>query len=154
MEPPIKTIPPPSAGPLKHRIHWHVFLTHFPISMFGGAFGFQVLHLFLAPVCFELATNVALLGGTATLLPTIATGWKEWKSHYHGAKGLIFKRKIITASGMAALSLPLIIWRIGALGFFEEARFSPAHWIYLAGNTLLILGAIVEGYYGGILNHR
>jgi hypothetical protein len=31
---------------------------------------------------------------------------------------------------------------------------SPGHWIYLAGNTLLIFGAIVEGYYGGRLSHR
>jgi|WetSurMetagenome_2_1015567.scaffolds.fasta_scaffold22961_3 hypothetical protein len=79
---------------LKHGIHWHVFLTHSPISMFSGAFGFQVLPLFMATACFELATNVALLGGTTMLLPTIATGWSERKSHYHGAKGMIFKRKI------------------------------------------------------------
>jgi uncharacterized membrane protein len=138
----------------KRRIHWHVFLTHFPISLFGGAFGFQILHLFLAPACFELATNVALMGGTAMLLPTAATGWSEWKTHYHGAKGLIFKRKIMAAIGMAALSLPLVVWRIAALGLFEEAPDSPEHWVFLAGNALLILGAVVEGFYGGRLNHR
>jgi hypothetical protein len=122
--------------------------------MFSGAFGFQVLHLFMAPACFELATNVALMGGTTMLLPTIATGWSEWKSHYHGAKGIIFKRKIAVAFGMAALSFPLVIWRIAALGLFEEASVSPEHWIYLAGNTLLILGTVLEGFYGGRLNHR
>jgi hypothetical protein len=58
------------------------------------------------------------------------------------------------ALGMAALSLPLVVWRIAALGLFEEAPDSPQHWIFLAGNTLLILGAVVEGYYGGRLNHR
>jgi uncharacterized membrane protein len=142
------------AGPPKRRIHWHVFLTHLPISLFGGAFGFQILHLFLAPACFELATNVALIGGTAMLLPTAVTGWSEWKTHYHGAKSLIFKRKITTAFVMAALSLPLVVWRIAALGLFQEARESAAHWIYLAGNTLLILGAVIEGYHGGRLNHR
>ena len=95
------------------------------------------------------------LGSTGWgLLPAIVSGWSEWKTHYHGAKGLIFKRKIMTAFGMAALSLPLIVWRIAALGLFQEARQSPAHWLYLAGNTLLILGAVVEGYYGGRLNHR
>jgi hypothetical protein len=144
----------PVAGSPKRRIHWHVFLTHFPISMFAGAFGFQVLHLFLAPACFELATNVALMGGSAMLLPTIATGWWEWKSHYHSAKGLIFKRKIAAAIGMAALSLPLVVWRVAGLGLFEEVPASPEHWIFLAGNTFLILGAVVEGYYGGRLNHR
>jgi uncharacterized membrane protein len=138
----------------KSRTHWHVILTHFPISLFGAAFGFQILHLFLAPACFELATNVALMGGVAALLPTIATGWSEWKAHYHGAKGLIFRRKIRTAFGMAALSLPLVLWRIVALGLFVEAPDSPEHWIFLAGNTFLIVGAVLEGHYGGRLNHR
>jgi hypothetical protein len=154
MEPPVKAVSPPGAGAPKHRIHWHVFLTHSPISMFGGAFGFQALHLFVAPACFELATNVALLGGTVMLIPTIATGWMEWKTRYHGAKGLIFKRKIMTATIMAALSFPLVIWRIGILGLFKEVRFGPEHWIFLVGNSVLILGAIVEGYFGGRLNHR
>ncbi len=140
--------------PAKSRIHWHVVLTHFPISLFGTAFGFQILHLFLAPACFELATNVTLMGGAALLLPAIATGWSTWKTRYQGAKGLIFRRKILTAFGMAALSLPLVVWRVAALGLFEEAPDSPEHWIFLAGNAFLILGAVVEGYYGGRLNHR
>lgn len=145
--------PPGPAGP-RRRLHWHVFLSHFPISLFGTAFGFQILHLFVAPACFELATNVTLLAGTVMLGPTIGAGWREWKTRYHGAAGLIFRRKISVAIAMAALSLPLVLWRIAALGLFEEAPASPAHWIYLAGNALLILGAIVEGAYGGRLNHR
>ena len=154
MDKPDHTNPKSGAVSPKHRIHWHVFLTHLPISFFLGAFTFQILHLFIAPDCFELATNVALIGGTALLFPAIATGWLEWKRHYHGAKGLIFKRKIVTAFGMAALSLPLTVWRITALSFFQDAHQSPEHWIYLAGNTLLILGAVLEGYNGGRLNHR
>ena len=151
---PVNATPKPSVAPPRYRIHWHVFLTHFPISLFGTAFGFQILHLFIAPLCFELATNMALLGGTIMLMPAVLTGWSEWKVSYHGAKGLIFRNKIRTAFGMAALSLTLTVWRIAALGLFEEASESPAHWIYLAGNTILILGAVVEGYYGGRLNHR
>ena len=154
MDEPVHAVPQPGVAVPEGRIHWHVFLTHFPISLFGAAFGFQILHLFMAPACFELATNVALLGGAATLLPTVASGWSEWKTHYHGARGLIFKRKITAGFGMLALSLPLVIWRVAALGLFEEAPDSPEHWIYLAGNTFLILGAILEGYSGGRLNFR
>lgn len=145
---------PPSAALAHRRVHWHVLFTHFPISLFGTAFGFQMLHLVMAPTCFELATNVTLLGGAALLVPTIWTGWSEWKGRYRGAKGLIFRRKISTAFAMAALSLSLVVWRIAALGLFEEVPRSPEHWIYLAGNTLLIMGAIVEGHYGGRLTHR
>ena len=154
MDEPVHAVPQPGVALPNRRIHWHVFLTHFRISLFGAAFGFQILHLFMAPACFELATNVALLGGAVMLLPTVASGWSEWMTHYHGAKGLIFKRKITAGFGMVALSLPLVTWRVAALGFFEEAPDSPEHWIYLAGNTLLILGAVLEGYYGGRLNHR
>jgi len=146
---------PPAVNALpKYRIHWHVLMTHFPLSFFGAAFGFQILHLFLAPACFELATNIMLIGGALMLLPTVVSGWAEWKTHFHGAKVLIFRRKIQTAVGLLVLSLPLVIWRIAALGLFEEAPESPGHWVFLAGTTLLILGAIREGYYGGRLNHR
>lgn len=138
----------------RYRIHWHVLLIHFPISLFGAAFGFQILHLFIAPVCFELATNVTLLGGAAMMIPTTWTGWFTWKRDYRGAKILLFQRKIGTAFAMLAFSIPLVAWRIIFLGLFEEAPESPSHWIYLAGNTLLVLGAIVEGYYGGRLHHR
>jgi uncharacterized membrane protein len=148
------TASPPNAAAPRRRVHWHVLFTHFPISLFGAAFGFQVLHLFIAPACFELATNVMLIGGTVMLGPTIWTGYAEWRTRYHGAKGLIFVRKIRTALGLAALGLPLVLWRVLALGLFEEARESPGHWIYLAGNVCLILGAIIEGYYGGRLNHH
>ncbi len=154
MDGPAASSPQAVAGTVPHRHHWHVFFTHFPISFFGGAFGFQVLHLFMAPACFELATNVALIAGCVSLAPTIWTGWREWKKHYHGARGWIFARKIRIAVGLAALALPLTIWRMAALGFFQEAQQSPAHWVYLAGNTMLITGAVFEGLYGGRLAHR
>jgi hypothetical protein len=150
----VNNIPGPAPVTPKRRIHWHVFFTHFPISLFGAAFGFQVLHLFMAPACFELATTVMLMGAVATLLPTIWTGWSEWKSHYGGAKALIFRRKIRTAFGMAALGLPLVVWRVIVRGLIVEAPGNPVHMIYLSGNTLLIIGAILEGYYGGRLSHR
>lgn len=137
-----------------YKIHWHVLFVHFPISLFGVAFGFQILHLFVEPRCFEIATNVSLIGAIVMMIPTTWTGWFTWKSDYKGAKIKLFRRKIGTSFAMLALSIPLVTWRIIFLGLFEEAPESPAHWIYLAGNTLLILGAIAEGYYGGRLHHR
>lgn len=154
MEELVKTSPPPAATAPKHRMHWHVIFTHFPISFFSGSFGFQILHLFMAPACFELATNVALVGGVVSLAPTIWTGWSEWKNHYHRAKGLIFQRKIRIAVGLVVIGISLVVWRVAGYGLFAEARESPAHWIYLAGNTILILGAVLEGHHGGRLTHR
>ncbi len=139
---------------LNYRIQWHVLLVHFPISFFGVAFIFQILHLITNPFCFELATNVVLAAGTVMMIPTTWSGWFSWKNHYKGAKTYLFQRKILTAFIMLGISLALSTWRLVAFGVFNEAPENPQHWIYLFGNTLLILGAITEGYYGGRLNHH
>jgi len=139
---------------IRYKIHWHVILIHFPISFFVASFGFQVLHLFFAPACFELATNVALIAGATMMIPTTLSGWLTWKKGYKGANVPLFQRKIITSFIMLGLSLILVIWRILFLGLFKEVPTNPEHWIYMVGNIVLIVGAILEGYYGGLLNHR
>ena len=141
-------------GILKYKFHWHVLLVHFPISLFGVAFGFQILHLFWSPACFELATNAALAAGVVMMIPTTWTGWLSWKNNYKGARIKLFQYKIMTAFIILGLSVVLASWRFIFFGFFTEAHVSPQHWIYLAGNTVLIIGAIIEGYFGGRLNHR
>lgn len=155
MNGPVPDTPAVQSVPLpRYHFHWHVFLTHFPISFFGVAFTFQLLHLFMLPVCFELATNVSLIAGTVLLVPTTLTGWGSWKRLYKGAGGLIFRRKIMLSFVMLAVSVPLTLWRMVLLNAFEDAPYSPAHWVYFAGNTLLILGAVAEGYYGSRLTHH
>lgn len=140
----------------RYKMHWHVLFTHFPISLFGAAFGFQILHLFPTSLsgCFEIATTVALISAAALMIPTILTGWFTWKKQYKGARVLIFQRKIAISYAMLAVSIVLVSWRTTQFEAFQDAPQSPWHWLYLAGNTLLIAGAVVEGYYGGRLNHR
>ena len=138
----------------KFKLHWHVLFVHFPISFFGVAFAFQILHLFMSPACFELATNATLIAGAAMLVPTIWSGWRTWKSKYRGARAMIFRRKINIAFTMLVFSVGLLGWRIISFGAFVDVPYSPAHWVFLAGNTLLMAGAVAEGYYGGRLNHH
>lgn len=139
---------------IKYKMHWHVYLVHFPISFFGVSFGFQVLHLFFAQECFELATNVTLAFGTLAMIPTTWSGWSSWKKGYKGAKIRLFQRKINTAFFMLAFSIVLTFWRFTFYDISESTIHGLGHWIYLLGSTILILGAIVEGFYGGRLNHR
>jgi uncharacterized membrane protein len=139
---------------LKFKIHWHVVFIHFPISFFMTAFGFQILHLFMAPICFELATNIVLSAAAAMMIPTVWSGCASWKKNYNGAKGRLFQRKIAIGFGMLFFSVLLVSWRTISFGFFAQAAEAPQHWIYLVGNTALIVGAIAEGSYGGRLNHR
>jgi uncharacterized membrane protein len=150
----METIAAPGRALPKYKLHWHVLFVHFPISFFGVAFAFQFLHLFTSPACFELATNVTLIAGAAMLVPTIWSGWRTWKSNYRGARSMIFRRKINIAFMMLVFSAALLGWRIISFGAFVDVPYSPAHWVYLAGNTLLMAGAVAEGYYGGRLNHH
>lgn len=139
-----------------YRIHWHVWLTHFPISFFTAAFIFQILHLIPHPLSgtFEVATNVMLIAGTAVLIPVTWTGWFTWKDRYNGVRASIFQRKINVSFAMLALSIGLTIWRTAYLPAFEDVPEGVAHWMYLAGNVLLMAGSVVEGFYGIRLTHK
>jgi hypothetical protein len=66
----------------------------------------------------------------------------------------LFQRKIAIAFAMLALSLPLAIWRFTYPGMLQHGSPGIGHWVYVAGNTLFIMSAAVEGLYGGRLNHR
>jgi uncharacterized membrane protein len=145
---------PVSQGKILYKIHWHVLLVHFPISLFGVSFLFQVMHLFVATECFELSTNITLALGAIAMIPTTWSGWSSWKGGYKGARIILFKRKINIAFFMLGFSILLTIWRFTFFDSFASAGHGLGHWIYLAAVTILILGAITEGYYGGRLNHR
>lgn len=64
----------------------------------------------------------------------------------------LFKRKIIIAFAMTGFSVLLMGWRLSFYGFFGEESLL-AHWTLVAGSMLLVLSAVVEGYYGGRLHH-
>jgi uncharacterized membrane protein len=135
------------------RMHWHAVLTHFPVSMFGATALFQLLHLFGFNVCFEQASNVTLLAGTISMGPALWSGWTTWKKSYRGAPTRVFKRKISLGFIMLAGSVALAVWRLGVYGF----RGNPpgaVHVLYVIIVFALIVGAVVEGYYGGPLSHH
>lgn len=144
---------PASATP-RFRVHWHVILTHFPVSGFAGAFLFMTLHLVTRDRCMGAASFVALLAATAILIPTTFTGWLEWRTTYRSFMNKVFRNKI----RMSAVMIPVAI----ALGTYQsqqpftspDAVLTIPHAIYFAGLALLMLGAMAEGYWGGRLHHR
>ena len=140
----------------RYRIHWHVWITHFPISFYIASFIFQVLHLFPHPLSrtFEIATNVMLIAGTVTLIPAVWTGWVTWKRRYAGIRATQFQRKIVISFIMLALAIALTVWRTGYLDVFEDVPYGPDHWVYLAGVFFLVIGTILEGFYGIRLTHK
>jgi uncharacterized membrane protein len=150
VEPPVNSPKPQRA---RVRIHWHVALTHFPVSLFGTAFLFQVLHLFRDPTAFELSTTVCVVAGAASLIPVLISGWITWKRHYHGATGRIFTRKIFTGFAMLGISAPLAVWRVLLYRLGSDA-LGVEHYVFFVLVTVLIAGAIVEGYLGGRLSHH
>jgi hypothetical protein len=137
---------------LIYKEHWHIVFTHFPMSFFVGSAMFMVLH-FLSYThrdAYELAAYVLLIFGMVLMWPTTASGWTTWKDHYRGAHAKIFLYKIRTAFGMIGLSILLVVWRAVA----PPPKDTTWFFVYAAGIFLLFIGTIVEGYYGGKLNHH
>ena len=93
----------------KFRIHWHVILIHLPISFYLVAFMFSFLSLFASRSCFETVSFILLSAGGLAMIPVTLTGWFTWKSNYHGLRGKLFMRKIVTAFVMLGLSIVLIV---------------------------------------------
>jgi uncharacterized membrane protein len=139
---------------IKYKIRWHILLVHFPISLFGVAFLFQILHLIFSPDAFTLTTTVVVLSGTIVMIPTTISGWSTWKHKYKGANTFLFQRKITTSFAMLGTSVALTTWRFLAYSIFLNEPYIYAHWVFMFGTLLLISGSIMEGYYGGKLTHR
>ena len=141
------------AVPQIYKFHWHVLFTHFPVSLLIVAFGFHLLNIWFAPPGFGLATDIVFIAAVAILVPASLTGWLTWEKAYKGARLMLFQRKIAVCLAMMVIGLPLGVWRAIMLitGMKDTGLF---HWVYFAGNGLLIIGAIIEGYYGGRLSHR
>ena len=102
--------------------------------------------------CSTLSNTVVLIPGALMMIPTTVSGWLSWRGKYKSARTYIFKRKIITAALMLVTSAMLVSWRLSFYSILTEEP-GMAHWVYIAGSSLLILGAVVEGYYGGRLHH-
>jgi uncharacterized membrane protein len=135
---------------VKHNLHWHVILTHFPISFFTASAGFMMLHLFTNVECYELSSYLCLLAGVLMTLPTAITGWSTWKSKYTGARTKIFIYKIRISYLMIALGVLLILFRT----YFVEGEHTLWHFVFGFGFLVLFSASMMEGYYGGRLNHR
>lgn len=135
-----------------YREHYHVLFTHFPLSFFTASALFMILHFvsYSNRDAYELAALVMLIVGTIILWPTAITGWITWKDHYQGAHVKIFLYKIRTAFSIIALSILLVVWRVA----FPPPKDTAWFYAYAAGIFLLLLGTVIEGYYGGKLSHR
>ena len=138
----------------KYKWHWHVLFVHFPISAFLGSFGFMVLHLITQTDCFELSTFVALILGAVVMIPTTVTGWTTWKKSYKGYRSKIFLSKIRISFAMIAISVALVLYRAIFVTEVIDLHHEIWHVSFYVGGTLLFIGAVAEGYFGGRLNHR
>jgi uncharacterized membrane protein len=139
---------------LHYKLHWHILFTHFPVSFFLGSFGFILLHLITGTSCFELAGFVSLIVGAAFVVPTTVSGWTTWKGRYKGFKSKLFLNKIRISFAMVGISFAMVIFRSIYIIDSLDLAHNIWHVIYFIGITLLMIGSIAEGYYGGRLNHR
>jgi len=140
--------------PARSRVHLHIFLAHFPVSLFAVSAGFQILHLFTMPTCLEIAGNICLGGAALAIVPTAFSGWWTWKHQYRAYRSTIFLRKITIAYFMLGFSILTLIMQSVLIPDLEQHRWDIYHWVYFAATMVLFGGAVVEGYLGGTLHHR
>lgn len=138
----------------KAKVHWHIVLTHFPISAAGGALLFMGLHVATNVSCYVLAAYVSLLGAAATTIPTVATGWFTWKRRYNGSRSRLFLIKIWASAVMIPLSIALVVYQATHPFTLLDVSHRLGHAMYFIGVVLLMAGAVVEGYWGGRLHHH
>lgn len=138
----------------KFKMHWHVVLTHFPVSAFTGAFLFMLLHLITGNPCMVLAAYITLIASVIVLVPTTLTGWFTWKRSYEGFLNKTFRIKIWTSIGMLAVSIVLVSYQTLDPSALTSVHNVGAHVVYLVGLGLLMVAAMVEGFWGGRLHHR
>jgi len=135
---------------LRYKIHWHLLVTHFPISFFTASAGFMAAHVFTANECFEQASFLTLVAAGIALVPATLTGWYTWKKDYKGIRGKIFVCKTRISYGMLALTAILVSLR----NVFLPGHHSIWHCVYAVGFLSLFVASIAEGFYGGRLHHR
>lgn len=146
------TTVPSGQARVKYKLHLHVILTHFPISLFLVSAGFMILHLFMNDQGFEKSSYITLASGAVMMIPTTVTGWFTWKNKYKKAWVKTFIYKSRTAYFMTFLSSILVVLR--TFIFLPEGEHLAWHYFFGFGVLLLLVGAILEGYYGERLNHR
>lgn len=145
----------PAAQPSrKYKLHWHILFTHFPIGTFTGALLFMALHLATGKNCYALAAYVILIAGVAVLIPTTATGWFTWKRTYRGSESELFRIKIWTSFVMIPVNLALVAYQTLHPFTLLDVTHSFAHALYFAGVVLLMIGGVIEGFWGARLHHR
>jgi hypothetical protein len=116
-------------------------------------FAFQTMDIIADPPGFDLAADLVFIATACVMLPVVLTGWRTWKNSYKGARIMLFQRKIAVAWAMLAVAVPEAVWRTWMLLNGVKDTF-VYDLIFYAGIGLLVAGAVVEGYYGGRLNHR
>jgi hypothetical protein len=145
---------PRAVNTRKFKMHWHVVLTHFPVTGFTGTFLFMGLHILTRNPCYVSAAYVALVASTITLIPTTATGWYTWKRRYRGHRNTIFLIKIWLSAAMIPLSAALVAYQ--TIHPFEviDIPHRVGHLMYMVGVLALMGGSFAEGAWGGRLHHR
>lgn len=138
----------------KYKLHWHILFTHFPVGTFAGAFLFMALHVVTQNSCYAQAAYVTLIAGLAVLIPTTATGWVTWKRQYKGFENKLFRIKIWTSFAMIPLCAALVAYQTIHPFALLDVTHSRAHLFYFSGVVLLMIGSVVEGFWGARLHHR
>jgi uncharacterized membrane protein len=125
----------------------HTLAIHFPIAMFVGALGVELVGLWRRDSSLRTAVHVMLAVGAIGAVGAAALGWFAGGFYLTDRNSvLMLHRWLGTAIALAALVL--LYHSAAARRSPEKSR--PFYWILLAGMTTAIA---VQGYIGGSFMH-
>lgn len=114
----------------------------------------MVLHLMSDRSCYALGAYVSLMAGSLVIVPTTATGWFAWKRQYKGFMNTLFRIKIWTSAVMIPIGIALVVYQTIHPFATLDVTHRWGHLTYFSGVLLLMIGSVIEGYWGARLHHR
>jgi uncharacterized membrane protein len=125
----------------------HTLAIHFPIAMFVGALGVELVGLWRRDPSLRTAVHVMLAVGAIGAVGAAALGWFAGGFYLTDRNPvLMLHRWLGTAIALAAL----VLLYLSVAARRSPAKGRPFYWILLAGMTIAIA---VQGYIGGSFMH-
>jgi uncharacterized membrane protein len=125
----------------------HTLAIHFPIAMFVGALGVELVGLWRRDRTLQSAVHVMLAVGAIGAVGAAALGWFAGGFYLTDRNPILMLHRWL---GTAIAVAGLLLLYLSATGRRSPARRGPFYWILLA---LMTIGIAIQGYIGGSFMH-
>jgi uncharacterized membrane protein len=128
----------------------HPVAAHFSNGLVPVALLALLIALLTGSACFEQTVIYLLVIVLMAVPVSLASGIREWKTKYKGAKTPVFDKKIRLSMLLIALCLTSVTIRLALPDVMLEG--GPLSWVYTACLVAMLPTVVLLGHYGGKLS--